>query len=506
MAANWGINPWVRQSRRTDLRVRRAFNFFRSQNLDRLEVNGTFDKFNEPIFVWANTSGSVNASIKIASYGTGIPALVTDSSNGTRGAQTAKTSSEVLSRWAVAAHDGTSMNTVGGITFTATENHTPSARGTRVDILGNTAGSGSNSIFLALEDGVATTFKRRWTRESQGTSFTAAEGTYYSCTAGGITATLPPLVDGMEILISDEDASAGASAITIDGDSAETINGLASITISTNYQAVLLIANATEWNAWYLEPTARRPLIALGSYESEPAKNSESNHHGGLLALATAQPLNSVPTNIVVTKGIGKVLVMANAGSDVVGDITVTGTSVDRETGAETGADTDTLSVTATSVDNSDTDGNGNTRHAFTQGYITSKWFRGTVTLSTTNLTLTDVDVYHVSFDQVNDTAVYDIECLDINLFTTNTSAEFDAYLYALEVTTGDRCNVSRIASANVGTNGNTALANRYERLRRGNIDKNMDGSTDGLFLDIFYSNSPTYVEDVTIKVWVAER
>ncbi len=244
--------------------------------------------------------------------------------------------------------------------------------------------------------------------------------------------------------------------------------------------------------------------VSFSMYDAEPARGSETSLAGAFLSLATAQPLNSVPTNLVVTKGTGKLVVVVNAGSDFAGDITVTGTSVDRDTGATTGADTDTLTIDALTTDGSDTDTNGNTRHAFTGAYITSKWFVGTVTLSTTNLTLTDVDVYHVSFEQYDDTIDITLDTFDANILTTNVNAEFDAYLYAIMVT-GDKCNITREASLNVGVDGETALVNKYWRLRRGNINKAIDGSTDGTWVDVHYSNSPAYVEDVSIKVWATE-
>lgn len=245
-------------------------------------------------------------------------------------------------------------------------------------------------------------------------------------------------------------------------------------------------------------------FIALTSYDAEPSRTNVSNIHGGLLSLAVGQPLDSVPTDLVVTKGIGKLMIVINAGGDVSGSITVTGTSVDRNTGATTPADTDTITVDALTTDNSDTDSNGNIRHAFTGAYITSKWFHGTVTLSTADLTLTDVDVYHVSFEQFNDQSNLTLTTFDVNLITTNVSAEFDAYLYSLEVI-GDKCDIERTASLNVGADGLTALANKYERLRRGNLAKALDGTTAGIWVDIYYSNSPAYVEDVTIKIWATK-
>lgn len=253
----------------------------------------------------------------------------------------------------------------------------------------------------------------------------------------------------------------------------------------------------------FVTPTSHTQLT-FSMYDAEPARSSETSLDGAFLSLATAQPLNSVPTNLVVTKGTGKMVVVVNAGSDFDGEITVTGTSVDRDTGATTGADTDTLTINALTTDASDTDTNGNTRHAFTGAYITSKWFVGTVTLSTTDLTLTDVDVYHVSFEQFDDTANLVLDTFDANILTTSVNAEFDAYIYAIMVT-GDKCDITREASLNVGADGETAIANKYWRLRRGNIAKSLDGTTDGTWVDVHYSNSPAFVEDVSIKVWATE-
>jgi hypothetical protein len=239
-------------------------------------------------------------------------------------------------------------------------------------------------------------------------------------------------------------------------------------------------------------------------YDAQPARGSETNWNGGLLSLATAQPLNSVPTDIVVSKGIGKIVVVVNAGSDFDGEITVTGESIDRDTGASTPADTDTLTVDALTTDSTANDSNGNAKHAFTSAYITSKWFTGSVTLSTTDLTLTDVDVYHCSFEQMDDQSSLTINTFDCSLYTTGAAAEFDAYLFDLQVT-GDKCDVSLQAELHIGADGETALVNKYWRLRKGNIAASLDGATDGLWVDVHYSNTPAQIEDVTLKVWVTK-
>jgi len=244
----------------------------------------------------------------------------------------------------------------------------------------------------------------------------------------------------------------------------------------------------------------KTPLIALSSYDAEPARAAEANIHGGLLSLATGQTLNSgSPVN--VTKGIGKLLFVVNAGSDITGTLTITGTSVNRVTGAETGSDTDDIDIDALTTDTSDTDANSNVRHAFADAYISSKWFDGSIAITTADLTISDIDVYHVSFEQFNDIFSYRLKTLDMNVLTTNVNAEIDVYLYTIQVS-GSKCDVGRQASLNVGAGGNTALANKYYRLRRGALNVDLVGSTDGLWVDAHYSNSPAYVEDSTIKVW----
>ena len=272
----------------------------------------------------------------------------------------------------------------------------------------------------------------------------------------------------------------------------------------------IMVSSTAGVMAWKT-PTSHTQ-ISFSMYDAEPARSSETSLDGafilltpGTLASPTATQLGpATPANdISVSKGTGKIVVVVVAGSDVAGDITVTGTSVNRDTGATTGSDTDTITVDAVTTDGTDTDSNGNVRHAFTGAYITSKWFTGTVVLSTSTLNCT-VYVYHVSFEQFDDTASITLDTFDANILTTSVNAEFDAYLYAIMVT-GDKCNISREASLNVGADGETALVDRYWRLRRGSIGKAIDGTTDGTWVDVHYANSPAFVEDVSIKVWATE-
>lgn len=204
--------------------------------------------------------------------------------------------------------------------------------------------------------------------------------------------------------------------------------------------------------------------------------------------------------SITVTKGTGKIILVVNAGADLAGDVTFTGTSVDRETGAETGVDTNTITLAGVTTDASGADAKGNITHVFTNAYITSKWFTGSVVISTTEVNLSDVDVWAVSFEQVNDLSGLTLETFDITLTTTNANAWLYSYLYSLEVT-GDACAIALQASLSIADGD--AVADQPWRLRRGNIAKALDGATDGLWVELFFGPAnQTYFDDISIKTW----
>lgn len=242
--------------------------------------------------------------------------------------------------------------------------------------------------------------------------------------------------------------------------------------------------------------------ICFSTYDAEPARPSVSDIHGGLLALATTTTLNPEEA-VQVTKGIGKIIILVSAIAAGNFNLKISGTSVDRNTGVTTANDSEEIFINSVSIDNSYTDTNGNTVYDFSKGYITSKWWVGTIDITTIELDIT-LDVYHCSFEQFNDSPNIVLNTFDVNLFTTNVAAEFDAYLYDLHVVKG-RVQVEMDAELHVGAGGETAIANKYWRLRRGNLDEEINGLTDGIFVEAHYSNSPTYIEDVTLKVWATK-
>jgi len=248
--------------------------------------------------------------------------------------------------------------------------------------------------------------------------------------------------------------------------------------------------------------------VALSMFIEKPSRASVNDWNGGLLKLDDAASLSSGSPLAMTTKGTGKIILVVNdgGGDDMVGDITATGTAIDRNTGVATGSATSVMTLTGVTTDNSANDANGNIVYDMEKAYITDKWFYGVVTLTTTDVTLTDLDTYHVSFEQWNDQTDITLNSFDANLFTTNVLAEFDSYLQTLHVT-GDECKIDNEAELHVGSiGGEDALANKYFRVRQGNIDEELDGTTDGFWVSTYYANNPVYVEDVTLKVWATKK
>ena len=239
--------------------------------------------------------------------------------------------------------------------------------------------------------------------------------------------------------------------------------------------------------------------VALTSYIDAPQKFSQENIHGSLVLLSDGDTLSTgVP--IAIDKGYGKILIVVNAGTDLSGSITVSGTSIDRETGATTPADTETITVDAVTTDNSTTDANGNPIYDFVGAYLTSKWWGVGTSIETTDLDLTDVDIYGISFEQFNDTDTT-VQTLDISCQTNNNNAEGAWHLYSVKAS-GGKTDLQSFADIVMDMTGLSASTNLW-RLRRGDLGEELVGASDGVFLQQFLGpTNQTHFEDVTIKIW----
>jgi len=247
-------------------------------------------------------------------------------------------------------------------------------------------------------------------------------------------------------------------------------------------------------------PTTVTVPVNFTSYIEKNTRQLDEQIHGMFNQIVTGDTV-ATGDSPTFTNGLGKLMIVINAGADISGTLNVAGTQVNRNTGVETAANED-ITIDALTTDNSDTDADGNIRHAFIGAYITSSWYKGDVTFSTTDLDISDFDVWNVAFEQVNDTESVTATTLDASLYSLNASAWVYIYEYLLDVdTTTKKVDVSRIASlelpaADVG-------ADLSYRLRKGNIGQAFNGTSDGFFLDVHFGpNNQQYWANITIKAW----
>ena len=236
---------------------------------------------------------------------------------------------------------------------------------------------------------------------------------------------------------------------------------------------------------------------------SQNNKTDLNSLHGSLLINNSEDGiiLNS-GTPIVGDGGVSKVLGIVLAGTDLVGSYTITGTSIDRNTGVETPADSEVVNVNGLSIDNSAPDANGNTIYDYSNTYISSKWWKGTLTFSTTDLDLTEIRFAQVSFEQFDDSPNIVVDSLDATYIISNSAAFMDCYMYAVDVV-GSICNVTQIAELH--HEAGFSPDNSFRR-RQGNIDKSIDGLTSGVFVDLYLApTTQAYFSSFSLKIWATQ-
>ena len=247
----------------------------------------------------------------------------------------------------------------------------------------------------------------------------------------------------------------------------------------------------------------RRPVVMMGT-DAQPAKFAEIDSLGGFNLLGTGLVDQSAGTTLNVTKGIGKAVITVNSGTGLAGSFIVTGDSVDRDTGAITVGDSETILMDwgVVSVNNNGTDADGNATWDLDKCYITTKWFKGTVNIAGGVGTKCTISVYHCSFESLHNATSGTIDALDVNVYTTNANAWYYGYLYHVDVLEAAYlCNVKPVT--NVSIPSGTAIAGKYWRLRRSELDLTLATTRAGVFLNMFHGPSPQqYLQDLEWKVW----
>jgi hypothetical protein len=242
-----------------------------------------------------------------------------------------------------------------------------------------------------------------------------------------------------------------------------------------------------------------RGLTTLSAFIEQNQRNLDENLWGLFNNLSTANALNS-GSPINDTAGCHRIMLVVNAGSDTDGTITITGNTRDRtDTSSVSAADTEVITINGLSTDNSTTDAQGNTIHAYENVYMSDKWFEGSITISTTNVTLTDVDVYGVLYHQFDSYKLVTLETFDFTGKCTNTLAWMYLYLYIVNcVNSNKKYDIENIAAHDV-TVGVSEANEGYRR--RKIIRQIIDGNAgQGVWAELFFGPAAaTYWQDVSI-------
>lgn len=241
--------------------------------------------------------------------------------------------------------------------------------------------------------------------------------------------------------------------------------------------------------------------VVFTSFTALNARNLDEQLNGGFYNVVDDDTLAN-GDSITYTHGLGKLFIVINAGTDISGTLTVTGTKVDRNSGVETGGFTENITIDALTTDSSTADAEGNVIHRFNGAYISANWYKGSVTISTTDLNISDIDIWNILFEQVNDNPNIEFTTADISTYCLNSNGWFYSYVYVIAVNIlTKKCVVTNEAALSLAVGDTTA--NRGYRLRKGNIGKSLDGTTDGFWQELHFGpEASAYWANTTIKTW----
>jgi len=250
------------------------------------------------------------------------------------------------------------------------------------------------------------------------------------------------------------------------------------------------------------ESFLRTSRVPLSTYSAIPARNSQENVHGDLSSISTGNDISAGDITLVADTdwGLGKMVIVSNGVAET-GTITITGTEVDRDTGVETASQVSTVVIDTQTTDAGGTDANSQTTHSLTNAYISDKWFTGTanIVLSQTAGSLTDIDIYHCSFEQFGDVRSIVLRSIDLKVLCVDAiTASMSVHMYKVDVT-GDKVNILPVADI---VRTNDFVTDKQYRLRKGALDIELDGRTDGIFVNLSYLGSPAKFRDADMIVW----
>lgn len=232
-----------------------------------------------------------------------------------------------------------------------------------------------------------------------------------------------------------------------------------------------------------------------------PSRDGIMHIWGGLFALGAGAAISSgSPLNI--NPGRSRVGLLINTAPDDSGTLTLSGTIVDPVTGVgSAGTEDITLLTSRLGVDSSTTDAGGNTVWNFQDMIISESVFDGSVTVSTSDVNITDVDAYAISWQRRRNSSAsnYQLTSVEIFAWPTATTARLFAHFYRVSKQSGDR--YYDISSVVDFSQSSAPTASRpYSFRGEPGVPFTMSAGNDGMFCELQLDPTTPEWDDMTIS------
>jgi hypothetical protein len=264
---------------------------------------------------------------------------------------------------------------------------------------------------------------------------------------------------------------------------------------------------ATQQIAWNHENKLRIPYLFSQQWEQNQ-KTGLNTLGGGLTLLSGADTLsNGVP--IQVTKNNSKLLFVINSAGDAQGTIKITGTRWSPLLGTKTAAFEEELVIDGVSLDNTTTTTNGTTKWDIENAFISSNYFQGTVDIETTDLNLTDVDVYSIWYYENPGIDKFTLDGVNLSGSPNNLSAAMDNIVYSVlgnedgsqKISISPTSHIEILTTDVVDADGMLA----YTRVGFTEYPGDSTPDNSGLFTNTaFYPGAQSYWESISLDIWVS--
>lgn len=192
---------------------------------------------------------------------------------------------------------------------------------------------------------------------------------------------------------------------------------------------------------------------------------------GGSKVITSTGSLNST-TNLTITTGTSKLLLGVLNGTDVNGEIRITGTYINR-TDSESYNTTEVITI------------NGNATLLeeglqYLNAYLTNYWWTNTITIWSNNTNITHLDVVQIAFDQFGEHPNVTVEEISVHTRKTNVDGGYNMSLYYVH--DGDnRVNVTEVVKLTL-PEGSGVVEGMERRKKNGGLIHELNGTHSGIF------------------------